>query len=354
MEFFREFSNLNIFEQIAGISMSALFLLCVGLKGLLAISYRIAISDVVAKGKGIKDKGDIEKLGMGALRRTSREYVLLAGAGAKVDALALAAGSVYKNPVWVFNFGSLTGFCAHLERAFLPLSVLFVLAVSYPMEFAVVFAGMYLFMRLFALIFDVDTVKERYVRTLADVLQVQVGRHFPADTAGSVNTLSNDLNVYLQRQSAMFNDIMEKINTNLSDAIKTNVTAMTAGVAATMDALTREVGSQNLEARNESLEGALAVARENQDALRVSVAEYEASLKGITGQIGDAFGAIVTHNLQAANMVISDRVNENLESARALNAEHLNEIKSVFAELSQQNKIQTQLLVQLVRGSENE
>jgi len=353
MGFVEWFAELSIYEQVAGVALSALFLLCVILRVLLFVSFHIAIKDVYAKSLKIKTKEDIEKLGMGALRRTAREYLILAGAGSKVDAYALAEGSIYKNPIWVFNFASIHGFIKALEWAFLPIAILLIVALL-RFEFAVFFAALYLLLRIIALFCDMDTIKERYVRVLAHALVVQVGQFFPEDKSAAVYNFSSDLNEYLQRQSAMFSELLTKISGEFMGSIKTSVSTMTKVVEATMSNVSQEASKMQLSEKNAALEEVLTTAQKNQETLAVSVAEYQASLKAITAQIGTALGENIAHHMANASGRFADEISENLQASKIENAEQAKELREIFAQIAQQNQVQTQLLMDLLKGDDDE
>jgi DNA anti-recombination protein RmuC len=95
----------------------------------------------------------------------------------------------------------------------------------------------------------------------------------------------------------------------------------------------------------------LAAAKDNQTVLNASMAQYETALKDITSQMGDALGKIIKYHLKSTNDQIAESINENLRLTRAANMEHISEIKGVFAELAEQSRYQTRILMDLLSGA---
>ena len=341
-------------EQIAVAGVTALFVLCIVLRIILHASYQTAIAVANRAAKAVKSKEDIGRLGVGAYPRAAREYAALAGAGAKVDAHKLAEGSIVKNRLMLFNFNSIGGFITAVESAFVPLVLVIAVAVSDPMPLVIIFAVMFVAMRMLAAFFDIQTIRQRYVENLASALVTTVGRFFPDDKDAAVYTFSEDLNGYLKRQSDMFSDVLAKVNSEFSSSIKTGVGAMTAAVETTLAAVARKADEIQLGERNAVLEQSLALAEVSQQTLAVSVAQYEASLRGITEQIGSAMGENVAYHMGEAGMRFSDEVGKNLMAMQTINMEFSDEIKAIFAQISAQNKAQTELLMQMMKGDKNE
>jgi hypothetical protein len=401
--FFREFLYFEAFERVAAVGMVVLAALCVVLRGVLHGAYRAAIALISHSAKAVKTKGDIAKLGAGAFGRAARDFVALAEAGTKVDAMELARASISKNKLLLFNFSSIGSFVLAVEAAFLPLAILFTLAAPHTMAFALICATIFIVMRVFAAIFDIAAIRERYEAILGHTLAKHVGRFFPEDATAAIYTFGKDLNEYLTRQSAMYSDLLIRINSEFANSLKSNVAAMTTGVEATLAAISRQEGlegaiyewrtavseaktlqndsansiiemslaaekltktlgeaarlinnSENMEKRNEALENSLSMTKENQAMLAVSVAQYEASLKEITAQLGDALGKIVGYHLSAANAQIADNISANLKASNAANLEHISEIKAIFAQLNEQSRATSRLLMALLKGDRGE
>jgi hypothetical protein len=386
-EFFREFLYFEGYEQIAALGLAVLFALCAGLRVALHGAYNAAIALTKHGAKSIKIKEDIQKLGSGAFGRTAKEYAALAGRGVKVDVPALAQASIFSNKLLLLNFNSIGSLILALETAFVPLAILLTLAAESTLEFALISATLFIVLRIFGAFFDIGTIKERYIKNLSQTLAKEVGKFFPEDTSAAIYTFGTDLKEYLTRQSAMYSDILIRINSEFANSLKTNVGAMTAGVEATLQAISRESSelqndtassitemhkaaekmtktlneaarfinnSESLEKRNEALEHSLAMTKENQAVLAMSVAQYEASLKEITAQLGDALGKIVGYHLSAANAQIADNIAANLSEAKGANMALIGEIKAVFAELNEQSRLQTQMLMTILKGVSDE
>jgi len=366
---------MNINEQIGVAGVVSLFLLCFLLRIGLTISYQAAIGLAGLQVKSLKVKSDVEKLSNGAFGRVAKEYVALAQAGAKVDALGLAKTSIYTNRLLFFNFNSLGRLIKDLETAFVPIAILVVIVISNQLEFALLFGGVFILLRIFGAIFDINTAKDRYITVLARILAKDVGKFFPQDTAGAVYTLGADLKEFLARQSAMYSDILIKINGEFVNSIKSNVATMTDSVEATLNAITRHDGvgeaasqikalgvaaeamAERMEfsgKHSEVLEQSLAQIRENQTVLGASVSAYEASLKDITAQMGDAMGKIVAYHMSAANTQIADSIGENLAQVKSANADQLAEVKEIFAQLTEQNRQTNRILTSLLKGGEDD
>ncbi|MCL2854821.1 MAG: hypothetical protein FWE21_04295 [Defluviitaleaceae bacterium] len=356
----------NTDARIAAISLGVLLVLPLILRIVLTISYRTATALATRGGKVLKMKTDIEKLSNGAFGRAVKEFAAMAQGGAKVDGLAVASMSLHTNRLLFFNFDSAGRLIKALDRVFFPIAILLGLALEnvHLLEFAVIAGGAFVAMQIFAAIFDVEAAKNRYITVLAQVLTKDVGKFFPQDAAGAVYTLGADLKEFLARQSAMYSDILIKINGEFTNAIKSNIATMTDSVEATLNAITRhdgledsanqikalgaaaEVMAQRMEFSAKSNE----VLEQNQKALSASVAQYETSLKDITAQMGDAMGKIVAYHMSAANSQIADSIGENLALAKSSNANQLEEVKGIFAQLSEQTRQQTRILTALLKG----
>ena len=377
MEFFRTLLEMDFYEQIMAAGMGLLFVLALLLRIALTTGYQASMAFMNFGAKVIKNKEDVKKMGAGAFAHSAKEYMALAEGGAKVDAMALAKMSVYKSRLLFFNFNSMGGLVLTLETAFVPMAILMTLAAEATREFAILAVAIFILMRILASVFDIQTAKDRYVNTLAHVLTREIGKFYPNDTPGAIYTFGEDLKDYLTRQSAMYSDIMLKINNEFTEAIKSNMAAMTKGIEATLAAVSRQEGlsaavsswktaidraanvQEGFAAETKAMGSvagglvqSLAAIKESQAALANSVALYETSLKDITGQMGDALGKIVAYHLAAANGQIADNIAESLKQARAANLEQIAEIKAVFAELNEQNKQQTRLLLSLIKGGE--
>ena len=150
---------------------------------------------------------------------------------------------------------------------------------------------------------------------------------------------------------------------------------MTDSVEATLNAITRHDGvgeaasqikalgvaaeamAERMEfsgKHSEVLEQSLAQIRENQTVLGASVSAYEASLKDITAQMGDAMGKIVAYHMSAANTQIADSIGENLAQVKSANADQLAEVKEIFAQLTEQNRQTNRILTSLLKGGEDD
>ena len=376
MEFFNLFFQMEINQQILVGGLAGFVLFVLALRIVLITSYHVAMGLANMGAKNLKSKTDIEKLPNGAFGRAAKEYALMAGAGAKVDNLKLAGLSLNTNKLLFFNFNSLGRLLKSLDIAFVPLSILvLVAATSHRLEIALFFAAAFVVMRVIGVVFDVETAKDRYITILSQVLAKNIGKFFPQDTTGAVYTLGADLKEFLARQSAMYSDILIKINGEFTNAIKSNVSTMTESVEATLNAITRHEGvgeaanqiktlgvvaeamAERIEHNIKSsqvLEENLQAVRENQRVLGVSVATYEATLKDMTAQIGDAMGKIAAYHMSVANSQIADSIGESLAMAKSANAEQLAEVKEIFNQLTEQNRQQTRILTTLLKGGDSD
>ncbi|MCL2753239.1 MAG: hypothetical protein FWE44_03725 [Defluviitaleaceae bacterium] len=376
--FFDDIANLQGYYLAVVIGFAALFLLCVLLRVVLAISYQTVIALINHSAKGIKSKHDIDKLGGGAFCRGAKEYVQLAQSGAKVDALELAQLSVRKNRLLFFNFASIDRLINALETAFLPLAILFAISLENPITFAILAGLAFAVLRIIGAIFDIQGAKERYIATLAHALTKEVGKFFPPDTSSAIYTFGADMKEYLSRQSAMYSDLLIKINGEFTESLKTNISAMTSSVEATLFAVSRHDGlgtaldeikgigvaaaaiSAGMSEAGKGLarltdvqavEQSLEMVRKNQDTLDAAVAKYETTLKDITSQMGDALGKIITHHLGNTNSQIADNINENLAQTKMANFAYIEDMKAIFAELAEQNRQQTKILIKLIKAT---
>lgn len=377
--FFDELANVQGYELAAIIGFVALFLLCVLLRLVLVINYQSAAALVGHSAKGIKAKEDIEKLGASSFSRAAKEYVYLAQSGAKVDVLELAEMSIRKNRLLLLNFGSISRLIKSLETAFLPMAILFVLVLDSFVVFAVLASFGFVLLRIFGAIFDIEGAHQRYVAILAHALAKSVAKFFPQDTTAAIYTFGADLKEYLARQSAMYSDLLIRINSEFTESLKTNISAMTSSVEATLFAVSRhdglgtaiaeikgigtaaaEISASIKEAGKgmarlgdvQAVEQSLEMLKKNQDTLDASVSQYETALKDITAQMGDALGKIITHHLSNTNTHIANNINENLIQTKAANLAYIEEIKTIFEELAEQNRQQTKILVNLMRNED--
>jgi hypothetical protein len=355
--FFNGIFNMGGYEQIAGLGLVVLFVILVVLRIMLTMSYSGAVALMNLSAKPVKVREDILKLGHGAFGRSAKEYLALAEKGAKVDAVSLAENSIFKNRLLFFNFNSMKGLVLGLEKAFVPLAILITIGAENKMELAMVAGIAFLLICIFAAIFDIETAKEKYVTNLAGLLIKEVGKFFPSDTG-----------------AAIYN-----FNAELIAAIKSNIYAMTTSVEATLKAISRQEGlddaavawkhslekatllqetiSKTVAAENKAMAAAsdamvqsLNAAKENQAALSRTMEQYETALKDTTSQMGDALGKIINYHLAGANDQIAKSINEDLRLTRAANIEYIAEIKGVFAELAEQSRCQTRILMDLLVG----
>ena len=232
--FFAAFSQA---EGIMAITLGAVAAIALVLRIILFSAYKAGIWLIDNAAKNIKSKADVEKLTGGTFARAAKEYAAMAAGGARTDALDVARMTVTKNKLYFFNFKSMAGFIRLLERAFLPFAILFVLASATQTEFVMLSAGIFLLMIILAAVFDIEAAQDRYVSTLAYVLARDVGRLFPMDATSAVYAFGKDLDEYLNRQSAMYNEVLNKIKSEFTGAITANMSAMTKGVDATLNAI---------------------------------------------------------------------------------------------------------------------
>jgi len=371
------FSNFNQTESIMAISLGVVAAIVLVMRIILFSSYNTGIALINMAAKTIKTKDDVEKLAGGTFARAAKEYAAMASGGARTDALDVARMAVTKNRLYFFNFKSMAGFIRLLERAFIPFVILFVLAADVGMEFVILSAGIFLLMLILAAVFDIDAAQDRYVTTLAYVLARDVGRLFPMDATSAVYSFGKDLNEYLNRQSVMYNEVLNKIKSEFTGAIADNVSAMAKGLDATLNSIanhealyskalqdsrveTREdivlltnavqklnILAASMEARNTAMDGELGLVIENQKALETAVASYETSLKEITAQMGDAMGKIVAYHLGGAGGQISDSIADSIKGALTSAAGREEQLKSILEDFAEQNRHQTKLLLNM-------
>ena len=396
------------------ISLCAVLVLVVLLRIVLFSSYNAGLALINMATKTVKTKADVEKLTGGTFARAAKEYAAMITGGARTDALDVARMAVTKNRLYFFNFKSLARLIKLLERAFLPFAILFTLAASAQINFVILSATIFLLIIIFAAIFDIDAAQDKYVTNLAYVLARDIGRLYPPDAATAVYTFGKDLNEYLNRQSTMYNDVLNKIKTEFTGAITANMQAMAKSVDATLNSIAKHdaldesiarwsavvdksaemqsgiVGAsekfgaataamatysatiqQNreemkedivlltnavqklnqlaaaMEMRSTVLDGEVGLVMENQKALEATVASYEASLKEITSQIGDAMGKIVDYHLGKSGGRIAGDIADSVK--QALSSAHRQEehIKNILEEFLEQNRYQTKLLMDI-------
>ena len=371
------FANFNQTEGIMAITLGVVAAVALVLRFALYGAYSAGVVMINKAAKGIKAKADVEKLAGGTFARAAKEYAAMLAVGGRAEALDAARMTVAKNRLYFFNFNSLAGFIRLLEGAFLPFTILFVLAAQARVEFLLLAAGIFLLMIILAAVFDINAGKERYITTLAYVLARDVGRLYPTDAAGAVYTFGADLNEYLSRQSAMYNEVLNKIKSEFTGAITSSTSAMAKGVDATLSSianhealysaslkedraearediilLTNAVQKLNgiaaaMEARQAATDGELGLVRENQKALEAAVASYETSLKEITAQMGDAMGKIVAYHLGGAGGQIAEGIADSVKGALSGAAGREAQLKSILEDFAEQNRYQTKLLLDL-------
>ena len=380
-DFFASFSQA---EGIMAIALGVVAAIALLVRIILFSSYSAGIALINMAAKTIKSKDDVEKLTGGSFARAAKEYAAMAAGGTRTDALDVARMTVTKNRLYFFNFKSLAGFVRLLERAFLPFAILFVLASTAQVGFVMLSAAIFLLMIILAAVFDIDAAQDKYVTTLAYVLARDVGRLFPMDATSAVYAFGKDLDEYLNRQSAMYNEVLNKIKSEFSGAITANMSAMAKGVDATLNSianhdalyskslkesreevrediilLTNAVQKLNMlaasmEARNTAMDGELGLVIENQKALETAVASYETSLKEITGQMGDAMGKIVAYHLGGAGGQIADGISDSIKGALTSATGREEQLKSILEDFAEQNRYQTKLLLDLKRREEGD
>ena len=343
--------------------------------------------------KNIKVRDDIKRLGNNVFGRLAREYVTMSEKTGRVDALALAQMAVVQNRLLFFNFKSMAGFINALERAFPIFAILSILATTAEGEFVIMSAIIFLLIIVLAAVFDINAAKDRYTTQLAHVLTRDVGQFFPTDATAAIYTFGNDLTDYLSRQSGMYNDVLNKINTNFTDAISSNISVMTKSLDATLNAVSKQEALQsalanwsdalgkaaviqaagsnsakkmddaaaNLAAcverlnglaeaavqRNAATDETLAFVRENQKALELSVNSFEIAMKQLTANLGDALGKIVQHHLDGSGSKIADEISDAIKAANAANAEQAHQIRAIFQEINEQSRTQTRLMLNI-------
>ena len=427
MNFFNDFANnianFSIAEGIAAASLLVILVLAAIIRVALFSGYKGARIASVRSAKTISVKGDITKLTSCAFGRAARDYAALAERGGNINAAALAEMAITsgRNDWLFFNFKSLGRCIKALERAYPFFAILAAVALEHSVELIIIAAAAYLLMVIFAAIFDYETAKERFVNTTAHLLARDVGRFFPADPASAIYTFGNDLNEYLSRQSLMFYDVLNKINTEFTAAIVSNVSAMTKNIDATLNAISKHDGldaalakwqhaidsaaamqaaaadtvtrikdaldglaasdaeakaargaiqddiklltvavqrfnlvSANTEMRNEALAEGLSLVRDSQTVLADSVSTYEATIKVLTTQMGDALGRMVDHHIMTAGSQISDSITESIKSASKLNIQQAEQVKTIFDEICEQNRVQTRLLHRILNEEHND
>jgi len=242
IEFFANFSQI---EGIMAISLGVVAAVALVLRIILFSSYNAGVALTNISAKTIKSKADVEKLTGGTFARAAKEYAAMASGGARTDALDVARMAVSKNRLYLFNFKSLAGLVRLLERAYLPFAILFVLASEAQTEFVMLSAGIFLLLIILAAIFDIDGAQDKYITTLAYVLARDVGRLFPMDATTAVYAFGKDLDEYLNRQSAMYNEVLNKVKSEFTGAITANMSAMTKGVDATLNAIAKQEALEN-------------------------------------------------------------------------------------------------------------
>ena len=378
------FANFSQADGIMAISLGVVAVITLVLRIILFSAYNAGIALINMAAKGIKSKADVEKLTGGTFARAAKEYAAMAAGGARTDALDVARMTVSRNRLHLFNFKSLAGLVHLLERAFLPFAILFVLAAAAQTQFVLLSAIIFLLMIILAAIFDIDAAQDRYVTTLAYVLARDIGRLFPMDATSAVYAFGKDLNEYLNRQSVMYNEVLNKIKTEFTGAITANISAMAKGVDATLNSianheslysaamqesraeiredivlLTNAVQKLNMlasgmEARNTAMDGEVGLVIENQKALEAAVAAYETSLKDITAQMGDAMGKIVAYHLSGAGGQIAENIADSVKSVLSGSAGREEQLKGILEDFAEQNRYQTKLLLDLITRGEGD
>ena len=421
-------TQMSVESRIIAWILGALFALVLFLRVYLCFGFKGTSALINRSAKLIKTKEDISKLSVSPLAWAAKEYMAMAEKGGRIDAVALAKMDIGRNRLLLLNFVSMSGLIRALEAAFLPFAVFYVLAVGTSnsgFDMVIVTGLIYIALRISAAVFDVETARDFYVASLAHVLVRDIGRFFPVDASSAVYTFGSDLKDYLSRQSAMYNDVLNKIGNEFTTAITSNISAMTLNIESTLNAiakqdsldasiekwsmainksaeaqdgasqitekigaaminlantldgagshmathakvmeeskaelkddikrLTTTIDSLNIIAagvslRNEALSEELTMLRENQRTLELSIARYETSMKELTAQIGDAMGNIVSYHLSSAQNSIAESISDSLKLANASNIEQAERMRSIFEELFEQSKYQTQLLLQM-------
>jgi len=286
-------NNLSHPEQIMAGALLVLFVMVLILRISLFSGYKGGTILVTTKAKSIKSKEDVEKLSGGTFGRIAREYAVMAAAGGRVDALALSQLAVAKNRLLFFNFKSLAGFVQGLERTFPVFAILFALVAQSQAEFIILAAVIFLLTLIFAAIFDVEGAKDQYVATLAHVLAKDIGRLYPADAAAAVHTFGGDLKEYLSRQSVMYNEVLNKINSEFTGAITANISTMTRTLDTTLTAIANQ---EHLDASVAKWSGAIDKAAQLQKETGSATEKIGAAMVGLTAALETTVGHFGDHS----------------------------------------------------------
>jgi len=319
-------SNFSLAEGIVAASLLVILALVTTLRASLFFGYMAVKATAVQSAKTINNKSDIKKLSDCAFGRAAREYATLAERGGNIDATALVEMAVVSGRKgWLFfNFKSLGRCIKALERVYPIFTILAILALERSVELVAIAAIIYFLMLVLAAVFDYETAKERFIGTTAHLLARDVGRFFPADSASAIYTFGNDLNEYLNRQSLMFYDVLNKVNTEFTAAIMSNVSAMTKNIDATLNAISRHDGLDTALAKwQHAIDSAAAMQADTADTVtRIKdaldgLAASDAESKAARGEIQEDI-KLLTVAVQRFNLVSTNTEMRNEALAEGL------------------------------------
>ena len=267
-------------EQIMAAVLAGIFLLALVIRIVLTSGYNAELGIIHMQLRGIKSREDIDKLANTPFGRIVKEYASLGARGiGKIDTEAISKLMTYRSRLIFFNYQSLGRLVRALELGILPLGVMFVFAANYQMDFVLIAGVAYGAAKIFASIFDFEMAHERYIATISHALSKDIAKFFPVDATSAILALSADMKEMLDRQSSMYNEILNKISTEFSGHVKTSIGAMTKSVELTLESIAKHEG---LEAALSKWSDAIDVAAAKQIVVTQSVDRLEKVLDGFS------------------------------------------------------------------------
>jgi len=168
-----------------------------------------------------------------------------------------------------------------------------------------------------------------------------------SDTQAALNTSLISVNTAIDS----FASIIGGMGSTLGD-YKTEMLANSQTTEAQITRLTEAlaVAHENNAAatlRNDAVEAQLQTVREYQTTLEHSVQQYEASLRGITANLGESMGKMVDFHLQQSYSALTGGVKESMTQITLGNSDLLGRLQTLFEQMQAQSRSETAAILRV-------
>lgn len=247
-------------------------ILCAGYQNIYAV-YKL-------QAKEVAKKEDIEKIKHGFFSRVVKAYVPILEKGANyISSKDIVEKEFGRTRFLFLKFRSIIALITTFENSILLISV--ILAIVFAQENgAAAIAGIALFVvvKLFSMVFDYNTVKEKTLVEMSNYIEVEIGKFYAKDTVSSINLLRIEIKNSMKNQSNMFKDSINKFCIDLSNTMEKSMMTLSGRIDDTMNDVLR-----NADALNEPLEKWRSVIFE----AAKSQETFNNTIAGLSAAIGD-------------------------------------------------------------------